>query len=119
MNLKNNSDPLVGFHKALGIETRIKLIQALVSGEKSVNELSEITVMSESAVSHQLKELRLANLVRFQRNGRKIFYSINDEQIKSYLTRTYELFNIRPKESRSIEETASATEHKKAGEFID
>lgn len=61
---------------------RVKIINTLLSGEYCVNHLSEAVEMSQSAVSHQLKVLKTNNIVKSRRDGKNVFYSLDDEHIK-------------------------------------
>ena len=69
------------FFKFFGDTTRIRIIQILLAGEISVNEIAEKLQLEQSVVSHQLRILRTANLVKPRRDGRKMFYSLDDEHI--------------------------------------
>lgn len=62
--------------RALGDETRLRLLQLMVDGERSVAELMELTDLGQSLVSHHLRTLRNAGLVVTRRDGRWIFYDI-------------------------------------------
>jgi len=72
---------LAEFFKFFGDTTRIRIIQILLDGEISVNEIAEKLQLEQSVVSHQLRILRTANLVKPRRVGRQIFYSQDDEHI--------------------------------------
>ncbi len=67
--------------KILGDQTRLRLICALLHGERCVHELADIVEMSQSAVSHQLRILRQGRLVRYRRDGRHTWYSLSDEHV--------------------------------------
>lgn len=67
--------------RVLGDPTRIRLIAAMALTERCVGDLAAIVGMSESAVSHQLRMLRAARLVRTRRAGRQVFYTLDDEHI--------------------------------------
>ena len=69
------------FFKFFGDTTRIRIIEILMSGEISVNEIAEKLQLGQSAVSHQLRILRTAGLVKPRRAGRTIYYSLDDEHI--------------------------------------
>ncbi|MBO7500855.1 MAG: winged helix-turn-helix transcriptional regulator [Fibrobacterales bacterium] len=69
------------FFKFFGDTTRIRIIHILMSGEISVNEIAERLGLEQSAVSHQLRILRTASLVKPRRAGRQMFYSLDDEHI--------------------------------------
>jgi ArsR family transcriptional regulator, lead/cadmium/zinc/bismuth-responsive transcriptional repressor len=67
--------------KTLGDPSRVRIVWALVQGEKCPTEIAAGVEMSPSAVSHHLKVLRDANLVKVRREHRQIFYSLDDEHI--------------------------------------
>lgn len=68
--------------KVFGDTTRIRIIAALLDGEMCVYHLAEALEMGQSAISHQLRILRSAGLVRPRREGKTIFYSLDDEHIE-------------------------------------
>jgi DNA-binding transcriptional ArsR family regulator len=67
--------------KLLGDPTRVRLVDALTHGERCVCDLAALVGLSESAVSHQLRLLRAAHLVRVRRVGRMAFYSLDDHHV--------------------------------------
>ena len=67
--------------KALGDVTRVRMLDALARAELCVGDLAELLGLSESAVSHQLRLLRGMRLVRPRREGRLVFYSLDDHHI--------------------------------------
>ena len=67
--------------RVLGDPTRIRLIAAMALAERCVGDLADLVGMSESAVSHQLRMLRAARLVRTRRAGRQVFYTLDDGHI--------------------------------------
>ena len=67
--------------KLLGDPTRVKLLDALSHGERCVCDLAGLVDLSESAVSHQLRLLRTARLVKVRRSGRLAFYSLDDHHV--------------------------------------
>lgn len=69
------------FFKAFSDSSRLKIIAALVSRELCVCDLCEIVGQSQSAVSHQLRVLRASRIVKFRRDGKQVFYSIDDAHI--------------------------------------
>ena len=69
------------FFKFFGDTTRIRIIHLMLLGEISVNDIAEKLNLEQSVVSHQLRILRTANLVKPRRDGRKMFYSLDDEHI--------------------------------------
>lgn len=68
--------------KVLGDMTRVKILSALLKNELCVCDLSEIIGMGQSAVSHQLRVLRASKILKFRRDGKSIFYSIDDDHIR-------------------------------------
>ena len=76
---------LSDFFKVMGDGTRLKILIALINGEFCVSELADVLNMSQSAVSHQLKALRNAKLIRSRRDGRMIYYALDDDHIKDIL----------------------------------
>jgi ArsR family transcriptional regulator len=69
--------------KVLGDSTRIKLLSALSAHEMCVCDLSALLCISQSAVSHQLRTLKNARLVKFRRDGKVIYYSLDDEHVQN------------------------------------
>jgi DNA-binding transcriptional ArsR family regulator len=68
--------------KLLADETRLRMIQALLEGEHSVNELAERVGAQPAAVSQHLAKLRLARLVRSRREGTRIYYVVDDAHVR-------------------------------------
>ena len=75
------AEELAETFRVLGDPTRVRLIDALSSGELCVCDLAAAVGLSESAVSHQLRLLRAMRLVRARRSGRLAFYAIDDRHI--------------------------------------
>ena len=71
--------------KLLGDPTRVRLLDALSHGERCVCDLATLVGTSESAVSHQLRLLRTARLVRVRRTGRQAFYALDDHHVVGLL----------------------------------
>ena len=69
--------------KMFGDSTRIKILSLLFEGEKCVQEITEASGSSQSAVSHQLRLLKQARLVRSRRSGKQIFYTLADDHVKT------------------------------------
>ncbi len=76
---------LAELFKVFGDSTRIKLLTALSSGELCVCDLSKLIGMSMSAVSHQLKILKTAKLVKCRKEGKAAFYSLADDHVMTIL----------------------------------
>lgn len=68
--------------KVLGDPSRVRIVHALSLEELCTRDLASVLGMSESTVSHQLGLLRLLRLVRFRREGRIVYYSLDDEHIR-------------------------------------
>jgi len=73
------------FFKVVGDETRIKILYTISNGELCVNEISEKVNMTKSAVSHQLKLLKDESLVKSRRDGKNIYYSLDDQHVVDML----------------------------------
>lgn len=67
--------------KVFGDYTRIKIIYALLKKELCVCDIAEVLGMSQSSISHQLRVLKAARLVKFRKEGKVVFYSLDDEHI--------------------------------------
>lgn len=76
---------LSDFFKVMGDSTRIRLLWALEEAEMCVNDLAVLLDMTKSAVSHQLKTLRTAKLVKAEKRGKNVYYSLADEHVKIVL----------------------------------
>lgn len=72
---------LAELFKVFGDPTRIKIIYALLKKEMCVCDLSALLEMSQSAISHQLKTLKQSRTVKFRREGKVVYYSLDDEHI--------------------------------------
>lgn len=68
--------------KMLGDETRIKMIAIMLQKECCVCDIADALAMSQSAVSHQLASLRLARIVKSEKRGKHVFYSLLDEHVR-------------------------------------
>lgn len=75
--------------RVLGDPTRVRIIHALSLGELCTCDLAAVLGMSESAVSHQLRMLRLLNLVKSRREGHVVYYSLDDEHIRHLFLDSY------------------------------
>lgn len=72
---------LADLFSTLSDASRVRIVAVLLEQELSVGSLAEALGMSESAVSHQLRGLRQLRLVRSRRQGRQIFYSLDDDHV--------------------------------------
>lgn len=77
-----DTEKLAELFKVLGDPTRVRILQSLRSGPLCVCDIAEILEMTQSAISHQLRILRQARLVRAQRQGRSVYYSLDDAHVE-------------------------------------
>ena len=73
---------LAELFKVFGDSTRMKIINALMMKELCVCDIAEITNSTPSAISHQLRVLKQAKLVKYRKEGKSVFYSLDDEHVK-------------------------------------
>ena len=76
---------LADLFKTFADSTRIKILYDLFDGEKNVTEICDDIEMNQSAVSHQLKALKNAKLVKSRRDGKAIYYSLDDDHVKTII----------------------------------
>ena len=76
---------LADLFKMFADSTRIKILYDLFDGEKNVTEICEDIEMNQSAVSHQLKPLKTAKLIKSRREGKSINYSLDDDHVKTII----------------------------------
>jgi DNA-binding transcriptional ArsR family regulator len=72
---------MADFYKIMGDSTRISILHALSFSEMCVCDISALLQMHQSAISHQLKTLRQTRLVTSRRDGKVVYYSLNDEHV--------------------------------------
>ena len=68
--------------KVFGDSTRMKIIAALLEGELNVSEIAAITNSTPSAISHQLRFLKQAKLVKGRKDGKAVYYSLDDDHVR-------------------------------------
>lgn len=73
------------FFKVFGDKTRIKILSALLDSEMCVCDIACLLDMSQSAISHQLRVLKSNNLVKNRKEGKVVYYSLEDEHVKAIL----------------------------------
>ena len=73
---------LAEMFKVFGDNTRIRILWTLFDKELCVYDIAEALSMSQSAISHQLKTLKQARLIKSRRDGKNAFYSIDDDHVK-------------------------------------
>jgi len=76
---------LAELFKVFGDSTRIRILYVLFESELCVCDLSEVLGMTQSAVSHQLKILKTARLVKARREGKQVFYSLADDHVRTMI----------------------------------
>ncbi len=76
---------LADLFKTFADTTRIRILYALMGQDRCVAEIAEIIGATQSAVSHQLRTLKQARLVKFQRDGKNIIYSLSDDHVYTML----------------------------------
>jgi ArsR family transcriptional regulator len=86
------------FGKGIGNASRYRIIEALLKGRKTVNELTRIVKLSQPAVSQHLKTLKECDLVIDERRGKEVFYAVNTEYTLSLLKNLVNDMN-RPKKA--------------------
>ncbi|MBE6646496.1 MAG: helix-turn-helix transcriptional regulator [Ruminococcaceae bacterium] len=84
---------LAEFFSVMGDSTRIKILYLLFEGELCVCDISEKLSMTMSAISHQLRILKNARLVKYRKSGKSVFYSLDDEHIKTIINMGNEHIN--------------------------
>ena len=75
-------EKLAEFFKVFGDRTRLNILKLLLENELNVTEISEKLNMNNSAISHQLRVLRAANLVKTRKDGKEVFYMLSDDHVK-------------------------------------
>lgn len=81
---------LAELFKVFGDSTRIKILNALLVSEMCVCDIANILNMTQSAVSHQLKNLKQAKLIKNRKEGKTVFYSLADEHVMTILNQGIE-----------------------------
>ena len=77
---------LAELFKVFGDSTRIKVLFALFESELCVGDIAQVLGLSQSAVSHQLRILKQSKLVKFRREGKVVYYSLDDDHVRSMLS---------------------------------
>ena len=79
--------------KMFGDSTRIKILYALFESELCVCDIANLLDMTISAISHQLRLLKQAKLVKFRREGQTVFYSLADDHVVKIISQGFEHIN--------------------------
>lgn len=90
MQSKEDYVQLASLFKLFGDGTRLQILHALEQSEMCVCDLAVLLGVTKSAVSHQLKALRLANLVKFRREAQIVYYSLADDHVKGLIEMGFE-----------------------------
>ena len=77
---------LAELFKVFGDSTRIKILYALHDNELCVQDIANAVQLSQSAVSHQLRVLKDSKLVRYRREGKTVYYALDDDHVRSILS---------------------------------
>jgi DNA-binding transcriptional ArsR family regulator len=81
-------DKLATFFSAIKDPTRLRILHALFINEMCVYDIATVLNMSQSAISHQLKVLKQANLVDYSKQGKLVYYSLADEHVRSIINQS-------------------------------
>jgi ArsR family transcriptional regulator len=76
--------------KAFSDSTRVRILCVLQISELTVSEITKLLSMNQSAISHQLRLLKQAHLVKFRRQGKNLVYAIADDHVKTIFSQTLE-----------------------------
>ncbi|MBZ4671296.1 MAG: ArsR family transcriptional regulator, lead/cadmium/zinc/bismuth-responsive transcriptional [Clostridiales bacterium] len=81
---------LAELFKVFGDSTRVKIICALFESEMCVCDIAQVLGMNQSAISHQLRVLKQARLVKYRREGKTVYYSLADSHIQAIFNQGFE-----------------------------
>ena len=84
---------LAELFKIFGDSTRLRILSALLNHELCVCDIAEVLEMNQSAISHQLRVLRTAGLIKARRCGKSAFYSLDDDHVKKIIEMGFEHIN--------------------------
>ncbi len=76
--------------KVFGDSTRVRIICALFESEMCVCDIAGVLNMTQSAISHQLRVLKQARLVKYRREGKTVFYTLSDDHIQTIFNQAFE-----------------------------
>lgn len=86
----NDFSALANLYKMFADSTRVKILWALSCEEMCVCDLAVLLGMTKSAISHQLKSLRLTNLVKFRKEAQVVYYSLADDHVSGIFEKGFE-----------------------------
>ena len=81
---------LADLYKMFADSTRVRILWAISRQEMCVCDIAALLGMTKSAISHQLKSLRLANLVKYDKRGKEVWYSLADSHVKDIFEKGFE-----------------------------
>jgi len=81
---------LADLYKMFADSTRVRILWALFREEMCVCDIAVLLGMTKSAISHQLKSLRLSNLVKYDKRGKVVYYSLADSHVKDIFEKGFE-----------------------------
>ena len=81
---------LADLYKMFSDSTRIRILCALSCSEMCVCDIAVLLSMTKSAISHQLRSLRLSNLVKYDKRGKEVYYSLADSHVKDVFEKGFE-----------------------------
>ena len=84
---------LAELYKVFGDSTRIRILYVLFEAEMCVCDIAQVLSMTTSAISHQLKVLKQAHLVKYRREGKTVFYSLADDHVGTILKQGFDHVN--------------------------
>ena len=70
--------------------TRIRILYCLIDNERNVSEIANLLNMNQSAISHQLRILKNSKLIKNRRDGKTIYYSLNDDHVRNIISQGIE-----------------------------
>lgn len=90
MPQEENLYDLADLFKVFGDSTRIKIIYALFEAEMCVCDIAALLDMTQSAISHQLRVLKSAELVKYRKEGKIVYYSLDDDHVKNIFAQGFD-----------------------------
>ena len=90
MPKEEDFNDLADLYKMFSDSTRVRILWALSHEELCVCDIAVLLGMTKSAISHQLKSLRLANLVKYGKRGKEVYYSLADSHVKDIFEKGFE-----------------------------
>lgn len=93
INIEKNADKIVDmsdFFKALSDPTRLRIVLTISKGEICVNDIANNIGMTKSAVSHQLSYLKKLRLIKSRKEGKEVYYSLDDDHVNLLINSAWE-----------------------------